>query len=107
MIISRKVLLFSEYMMLFDQIIENSLEEEEDENDNKIEDKAVIEMEKIVYSLNETVTKFWFLSNIFSIPVQIYDQSQFSDIHIIKSIFSHLDAVTKMKRIVKNTTEWS
>jgi len=58
MIISRKVLLFSEYMMLFDQIIENSLEEEEDENDNKIEDKAVIEMEKIVYSLNETVTKF-------------------------------------------------
>ncbi|CAG8517698.1 19146_t:CDS:2 [Racocetra fulgida] len=100
-----------EYMMLFDQIIEESLEEyaedvdakkEEEKdaedvekemkedawnvvkNDIKIEDKAVSEMEKIVHNLSGTAKKLRFLSNTIPIPVHDYNQSEFSDIHIIK-----------------------
>ncbi|CAG8666353.1 8682_t:CDS:2, partial [Dentiscutata erythropus] len=132
-----------EYMILFDQIIEESSEddaedvEEEGEEDSedveeereedagnvekegeenvgnvvensiKIEDEAVSEMGKIAHSLNGTAKKLRFLSNTIPIPVHDYDQSQFPDVHIIKSVSSHLDAVTKMKGIVKNTTERS
>ncbi|CAI2192580.1 7625_t:CDS:2, partial [Funneliformis geosporum] len=103
-----------EYMTLFDQIIEDSSEEEGEEdagdvaeNGVKIEDEAVSEMGKIAHSLNGTAKKLRFLSNTIPIPVQDYDQSQFTDVHIIKSVSSHLDAVTKMKGIVKNTTERS
>ncbi|RIA81319.1 hypothetical protein C1645_565216 [Glomus cerebriforme] len=62
-----------EYMMLFDQIVENSSEEDEEreegdvegdvENGVNVEDEAVSEMEKIAHNLNETATKFRFLSN--------------------------------------------
>ncbi|KAF0555061.1 hypothetical protein F8M41_018104 [Gigaspora margarita] len=87
-------------------------EEEEDtgnivENGIKIEDEAVSEMGKIAHSLNGAAKKLRFLSNTIPIPVHDYDQSQFPDVHIIKSVSSHLDAVTKMKGIVKNTTERS
>ncbi|CAG8492374.1 12243_t:CDS:2 [Acaulospora morrowiae] len=77
------------YLTLFDQIIDPS---EED-----------------TMNLNEITTKFRYLSNTLPIPVQQYDQSQFPDIHIIKSISSHLhvDAITKMNKIVENTSERS
>ncbi|GBB89229.1 hypothetical protein RclHR1_15900005 [Rhizophagus clarus] len=112
-------------MMLFDQIIEESSDEEGEEdaedveeegegdagnvaeNDIEIEDESASEMGKITHSLDGTAKKLQFLSNTIPIPVHDYDQSQFSDVHIIKSLSSHLDAITKMKDIVKNTTERS
>jgi len=99
-----------EYMKLFDQIIEESSDEEGEEDAEDVEEEGegyagnvaengieidASEMGKITHSLNGTAKILRFLSNTIPIPVHDYDQSQFPDVHIIKSVSSHLDAVTK------------
>ncbi|CAG8528664.1 6201_t:CDS:10 [Funneliformis mosseae] len=56
------------------------------ENGIEIEDESASEMGKITHSLNRTAKKLRFLSNTIPIPVHDYDQSQFPDVHIIKSV---------------------
>ncbi|RGB28312.1 hypothetical protein C1646_767957 [Rhizophagus diaphanus] len=82
--------------------IDESEEEEEihesKEGKENIESKDIFvaEMEKKFHSLNDVATKFRYLSNTLPIPVIEYDQSQNIDIHIIKSISSHIDSYSKM-----------
>ncbi|CAB4375451.1 unnamed protein product [Rhizophagus irregularis] len=94
-----------DYLSLFDKILkakdeESEEEEENDESEEEVEiesiDKFVAEMEKTFHSLNGVATKFRYLSNTLPLPVLEYDQSQNIDIHIIKSISSHIDSYSKM-----------
>ncbi|CAB4459769.1 hypothetical protein RhiirA1_455685 [Rhizophagus irregularis] len=106
-----------DYLSLFDKILkakdeESEEEEENDESEEEVEniesiDKFVAEMEKTFHSLNGVATKFRYLSNTLPLPVLEYDQSQNIDIHIIKSISSHIDSYSKMNGILENTTERS
>ncbi|CAB4434671.1 unnamed protein product [Rhizophagus irregularis] len=106
-----------DYLSLFDKILkakdeESEEEEENDESEEEVEniesiDKLVAEMEKTFHSLNGVATKFRYLSNTLPLPVLEYDQSQNIDIHIIKSISSHIDSYSKMNGILENTTERS
>jgi len=104
-----------EYLALFDQIIGYPSEEKTTEvnnlidlkDDNDAKSSVISEMEKTLHSLNEITTKFRYLSNSLPLPVLHYDQSQYPDIHIIKSISSHIDSFTKLEGILENTTERS
>ncbi|CAG8597824.1 23224_t:CDS:2 [Rhizophagus irregularis] len=77
------------------------------DDEEKYLNKFVAEMEKTFHSLNGVATKFRYLSNTLPLPVLEYDQSQNIDIHIIKSISSHIDSYSKMNGILENTTERS
>ncbi|RHZ89269.1 hypothetical protein Glove_16g111 [Diversispora epigaea] len=100
----------SEYLTLFDQLIEYPLEGKATEDDNtekNIKDKVISEIEETIHGLNDIPTKFRYLSNTLPLPVLQFDQSQYSDLYIIKSISSHIDGFTKMKGILENTSERS
>ncbi|CAG8593587.1 17308_t:CDS:2 [Funneliformis caledonium] len=103
-----------EYLMLFDQIIEYPLEEEATktdlinlENNDIKKDKVICELEKTIHDLSKVATKFRYLSNTLPLPILKYDQSQYPDIHIIKSISSHIDSIIKLEGILENTSERS
>ena len=102
-------ILFSLPICLFDRIIEDYPDNEEHEdidgNHIGIEDETILEMEKEVHSLNGLIAKFQYLSHALPIPAKQYNELLYPDIHIIKSISSHLSAITKMERIAVNTTE--
>ncbi|CAG8576194.1 6440_t:CDS:2 [Ambispora leptoticha] len=77
------------------------------EDENKYINEAISKMEKVVYSLDELTTRFNYLSHTLPIPAEQYDGFLYPDIHIIRSISSHLSTIIRMDGIVKNTTERS
>ena len=62
-------------------------------------------MKKTVHQLDSQSEKLHYLSNTFSIPVENYDQSEIPNIFVIKSVSSHLNTITKMNGIMRNTPE--
>ncbi|CAG8532630.1 2478_t:CDS:2 [Funneliformis caledonium] len=103
------------YMTLFDEIIEkkscddNDIEFKNndiiDERNSKEFEKAIAKMKGKVHQLDSLSKKFHYLSNTFLIPAKNYDQSEIPDIFIIKSISSHLDTITKINGLMRNTSE--
>ncbi|RHZ75344.1 hypothetical protein Glove_216g97 [Diversispora epigaea] len=102
-----------QYLSLFDQIIEEYPDDEEDDNDVvikkniQIENEIILKMEKEIKNLNGLSTKFKYLSHTLPILIKEYDELIYPDIHIIKSISSHLSAISKMDRVTVNTAERS
>ncbi|CAG8502440.1 2995_t:CDS:2 [Acaulospora morrowiae] len=93
------------YMELFDHIVEeegcdNSFDDqtEDTEGDNNFRNseefkKVIAKMEEKMRRLGSLSEKFNYLSNVYPIPPESYDQSKMPDINIIKSISSHLDTI--------------
>ncbi|CAG8468772.1 2173_t:CDS:2 [Funneliformis mosseae] len=103
------------YITLFDEIIE---EESCDNSDLEFEnnditdkrnseefEKTIAKMKGKIHQLDSLSEKFHYLSNTFSIPAESYDQSKTPDIFVIKSVSSHLDTITKMNGLMRNTPE--
>nr|CAG8439580.1 11500_t:CDS:2 [Entrophospora candida] len=102
-----------EYMTLFDKIIYDYLRDENDDDEIvekkfiELKDEAISKMEKIVYSLNGLTSRFNYLSYTLPIQAEQYEGFLYPDIHIIKSILSHLNATIRMDEILKDTTKRS
>ncbi|CAG8490447.1 5123_t:CDS:10, partial [Diversispora eburnea] len=100
-----------EYMTLFDKIIDDYLRDDDDDIVEKkfieIKDEAISKMEKVVYSLDGLTKRFNYLSHTLPIPAEQYEGFLYPDIHIIRSISSHLSTIIRMDGIVKNITERS
>ncbi|CAG8659537.1 9886_t:CDS:2, partial [Ambispora gerdemannii] len=98
-----------EYMTLFDKIIDDYLRDDDDDVVEKkfieTKDEAISKMEKVVYSLDGLTKRFNYLSHTLPIPTEQYEGFLYPDIHIIRSISSHLSTIISMDGIVKNTTE--
>ncbi|CAB4415152.1 unnamed protein product [Rhizophagus irregularis] len=80
----------------------------EGENKDITDEKDSEEFAKMkgkVHQLDSQSEKLHYLSNTFPIPVESYDQSEIPDIFVIKSVSSHLDTITKINGIMRNTPE--
>ncbi|PKY59863.1 hypothetical protein RhiirA4_516652 [Rhizophagus irregularis] len=103
------------YMILFDEIIEEGNYDDDDiegennditdERNSEEFEKAITKMKRKVHQLDSLSKKFYYLSNTFPIPAESYDQSETPDIFVIKSVSSHLDTITKMNGLMRNTPE--
>ncbi|CAG8841499.1 16098_t:CDS:2, partial [Racocetra persica] len=88
-----------ELKLLYDRLSPQKTEE--------VEYEIILEMKKEVCNLDGLIAKFQYLSHALPILLKQYNELLYPEIHIIKSIASHLNTITKMEGITDNTTERS